>query len=269
MAANDCTLSEAIAEFVATLPPVEQLSQQQELLRFARWFGAAHKMEEVTPQALEAYQEQLAASGADQARALPPLRAFLAYAQQRGYAAAGLARAIKLRRPPPTLGRARTGEAWEPKGAALTPEGYAKLREELNYLVSEVRPQIARALREARADRDIRENAPYDAAKQHQAQVEARIRELKQILATAEILAPARLGDKVSLGATVVLRDLAYDEEVRYTLVSSNEASPRAGKISSASPLGKALLDRQEGEEIAVEAPAGLLRYRIERIESS
>lgn len=269
MATNDCTLSEALAEFVATLPPAEQLAQQQELLRFARWFGAAHKMGEVTPQALEAYQEQLVASGADPARALPPLRAFLAHAQQRGSAAAGLARAIKLRRPLPAQGQARTGEAWEPKGTALTPEGYAKLRAELDYLVNQVRAQIAHALREARADRDIRENAPYDAAKQHQAQVEARIRELEQILASVEILAPPRLSHKVSLGATVILRDLAYDEEVRYTLVSSNEASPREGKISSASPLGKALLDRQEGEEIAVEAPAGVLRYRIERIEGS
>ncbi|MBI3969005.1 MAG: transcription elongation factor GreA [Chloroflexi bacterium] len=155
----------------------------------------------------------------------------------------------------------------DPSPTLLTHEGHAKLKAELDDLINNARPQIAQQLLEARAAGDIRENAPYDAAKQQQALVEARIRELQRVLANAEIISDAHTGTKVTLGTTVVLHDVDHDEEIRYQIVNTSEANPRLGKISSASPVGRAILDRGEGDVVEVTAPAGTLRYRIERIE--
>jgi transcription elongation factor GreA len=156
-----------------------------------------------------------------------------------------------------------------PTGEMLTAEGFKRLQEELDHLINVKRPEIARELFEARIDKDFRENAPFDAAKHHQAEVEARIRQLQAVLARAQIIdgtSTTRTG-RIALGARVVLRDLEHDEELEYTLVSPNEANPRLGRISVASPVGKALLERTEGEEVEVEAPGGTIKYRIDKVE--
>jgi transcription elongation factor GreA len=151
----------------------------------------------------------------------------------------------------------------------LTPEGHSQLKEELDRLVNVGRPQVADALLEARRDKDIRENAPYDAAKQQQGYIEARIRELENTLARSEIMIGSNnSAGRIGIGSTVLLRDLTYDEQVRYTLVSSSEANPREGKLSVASPVGRALIDCSEGETIEVDAPAGKLRYLVEKVEN-
>ena len=156
-----------------------------------------------------------------------------------------------------------------PTGEMLTAEGYKRLQDELDTLINVKRPEIARDLFEARIDKDFRENAPYDAAKQHQAEVEARIRQLQGILARAQIIEAGQrsLTGKVALGSKVKLRDLTHDEELEYTLVSANEANPRAGRISVASPVGKALIDHVPGDTVEIEAPAGTVQMRVESIE--
>ena len=107
------------------------------------------------------------------------------------------------------------------------------------------------------------------AAKNHQAEVEARIRQLQAVLARAQIIdasSTPKTG-RIALGAKVVLHDVEHDEDLEYTLVSPNEANPRAGRISVASPVGRALLDRGQGDEVEVEAPGGTIKYRVSKVE--
>lgn len=233
-----------------------------------RWFGGDRRLDELTVQVLETYQQQVESSGADVIWRLEPVKSFLTYAQQNGLVADKLTKAIKYKkiagkREAATKTEVRTIDE---ETVQLTREGFEQLKNELDYLVNEVRAQVAHELAEARIDKDFRENAPYDAAKQHQAHVESRIRDLERIIGAAELIENNASSEKVSLGTTIIIRDLGFDEELQYMLVGTSEADPRAGKISVASPVGKALLDKAPGEVIEVTAPAGLIRYRIEKI---
>jgi transcription elongation factor GreA len=268
---TDVNVSEAMGRYGATLKPEEKQSQQQELNRFVRWFER-RPMSEMSAQEVEKYQEEFEKTGAD-SRRLEPVKLFLAYAHKQGFTDINYGKFIRIRR---TITRGgRSGRAAEqqvemPTGEMLTAEGFQRLQEELDNLINVKRPEIARDLFEARIDKDFRENAPYDAAKQHQAEVEARIRQLQGILARAQIIEEGKQGSggRVTLGAKVKLRDLTHDEELEYTLVSANEANPRAGRISIASPVGRALLDHVPGDTVEVEAPAGAVQMRIESIET-
>lgn len=271
MSAMDLTLAGVATEYLATLSQTERLEQQQEVMRFVRWYGPEAPVAEVGMRNLESYLSQVEASGADSARRLMPLRSFLAYAENQGYLPERLSKLVRVKRVTAKAKKSTptTTQTVEREIIHLTPEGHSQLKEELDHLINVMRPQVAEALLEARRDKDIRENAPYDAAKQQQGYIEARIRELEHILAVGEVMteAPTRPAGRVGIGSTVELRDLTYDETVRYTLVSSSEANPREGKLSVASPVGKALLDQCEGAIVEVDAPAGKLRYRIERVE--
>ncbi|MCL5959312.1 MAG: transcription elongation factor GreA [Chloroflexi bacterium] len=268
---DSLTITDAIAEYVAGLPVDQRAGQQQELGRFARWFGPNLGVDQITGITLETYQEQLVRSGADLARHLEPLKSFVNYAQKKGYIADSIAKLIKLKRVASKREKNGSSSRHEKKDVEevqLTKEGFQQAKAELDHLINDVRPQVAEELLEARMDRDIRENAPYDAAKQHQAHVESRIRYLERVLANATIIdGNNHPSGRVSIGSTVVLHDLAYDETLTYTLVGSSEADPRAGKISIVSPVGKALIDRAPGDIIEVAAPAGLIQYRVDKIE--
>jgi len=272
MAETGATVDEAVRRYLAGLSEEERSAQQAELVRFARWAGPQARLDSLKAEDVERYQEQVEKSGADIAR-LEAVRGFLTAAHKQGYSGLNLGKYIKTKR---TTAR----KAKEPKRGQeseqpavddvehITREGYEALKQELDHLVNVKRAEIAQTLYEARLDKDIRENAPFDAAKQHQAEVEARIRHLERILATAQVVEQRANGNRVGLGTTVVLRDLTHDEELTYTLVGTSEANPRAGRISVVSPVGKALLDRRAGEEFEVEAPAGRIRYRVERVEA-
>lgn len=267
MVEKSATLAETVVEFIASLPTELRQTQQQELSKFTRWFGSDRKIDELTSQTIETYQQQVESSGADIARRMEPLKSFLIYAQRNELVAGNLAKVIKFKKVNVKRDARIQTRAVDEEGVQLTREGYEQLKAELDYLINEVRPLVAHELAEARIDKDFRENAPYDAAKQHQAHVEARIRELERIIGSAEIIAPISSGERISLGTKVVIRDLMFDEEFTYTLVSTNEADPRSGRISVASPVGKALLDRLPGDVVEVAAPAGVIQYRIEKIE--
>ena len=148
----------------------------------------------------------------------------------------------------------------------LTNEGFLEIEEELNHLKDVKRPQVIKALKEARALGDLSENADYDAARNEQAQIEGRILELEKILETAEII-EKRDTDKVGLGTTVVLRylDEDDDETEEYKIVGSKEADPSKNKISNESPLAKAIWGAKAGDERTVESPRG--KYRVEIVE--
>ncbi|HEV2596132.1 MAG TPA: transcription elongation factor GreA [Sphingomicrobium sp.] len=146
-------------------------------------------------------------------------------------------------------------------------EGHRKLTDELKRLRSEERPAVVEAIEVARAHGDLSENAEYHAAKERQGQIEATIADLEDRLSRAMVIDPTSLsGDKVVFGATVTLTD-EDAKTVRYQLVGQTEADARVGRISYNSPLGRALIGRQVGDEVEVSTPSGDRYYGIQKIE--
>lgn len=149
----------------------------------------------------------------------------------------------------------------------FTPEGYERLSNELIQLKKVDRPAAIKAIEEARAHGDLSENAEYDAAKDRQGFVEARINELEYKLAQADIIGPNNVSaDKVTFGTHVILENLDTGEEVEYYLVGPDECDVAEGKISIASPLGKGLLGKVEGDEIGIQVPGGKRSYELIKI---
>ncbi|MFI5358786.1 MAG: transcription elongation factor GreA [Halanaerobiales bacterium] len=152
----------------------------------------------------------------------------------------------------------------------LTQEGYEKLQEELNNLVNVKRREIAKKIKAAREFGDISENSEYDDAKNEQAFIEGRIKEIENMLRVARIVTDDEItGKTVSLGTTVKLRDLETGEEFSYTIVGSVESDPLNFKISNESPIGKAILGHKKGEIVKVEVPSGIMEFEILSIEKS
>jgi transcription elongation factor GreA len=146
-------------------------------------------------------------------------------------------------------------------------EGHRKLSDEVRHLKTVERPAVIEAIEQARAHGDLSENAEYHAAKERQGQVEATIADIDDRLSRAMVIDPTTLsGDKVVFGATVTLLD-EDEKKVRYQLVGQTEADARVGRISYSSPLGKALIGRQVGDEVEVSTPSGDRYYQIEAIE--
>lgn len=146
----------------------------------------------------------------------------------------------------------------------LTSEGYLEIEEELSHLKNERRPEVIKALKDARALGDLSENADYDAARAEQAQIEGRILELEKVLENAEIIENNNSG-KVSLGSTVVIRYEDDDEDEEYRIVGSKEADPSDNKISNESPIAKAIMGAKAGDICEVESPNG--KYSVKIIE--
>ena len=150
------------------------------------------------------------------------------------------------------------------KKVVLTYEGLQRMEEELENLKVVRRKEVAEKIKEARGQGDLSENAEYDAAKEEQAEIEARIAELEKLLRNAEVIDvdPAQ-SDVVSLGSKVEILDLEFDEVMTYTIVGSTEADPMDGRISNESPVGQGLLGHRVGETVVVEAPGGSMGFKI------
>jgi transcription elongation factor GreA len=259
------TLQELGARYLASLSGELRQRHQPEVHRFIRWYGADRQAGELRGHEVSSYAETFGSSVADASERIEVVRAFLSFAKKEGCTATNLAVHLRLRKsaaPGPAGGRARAR-----KKVSLTPEGRAALETELERLKAE-RPRVAEDLQRAMADKDFRENAPLDAAREQQGYLEARIREIEATLADAVLLAEEKAGgSEAEMGSTLVLRNLGSGAETCYTLVPASEANASQGRISVESPVGKALLGRTIGEEVEVTAPSSVLRFRIERIE--
>ena len=221
---SDGRLSEVASLFVQAVDEGQRTAYRQEVNRFLRWFGAARMISEVSALDLERYQEEAAASKVDRKHASDALRSLFSFARQEGIITVNPAKHLRTTR----------------------------------------LPQIMDDLKTAYADKDFRENAPYDAAKLEKGKVEGRMKELEEILKRAVIrVAAADAGDKVSLGSTVTVIEVASGDEVTYTIVDPREASPLKGRISTESAVGKSLLGHRSGAEVDAKTPMGTVRYRI------
>ena len=152
----------------------------------------------------------------------------------------------------------------------LTYEGLKKLEEELEDLKVVRRKEVADKIKEAREQGDLSENAEYDAAKDEQREIEARIEELEKILKNAEVVDEDEVDvDTINIGCKVKVLDVEFDEELEFRIVGSTEASSLQGKISNESPVGKALLRHKVGDVVEVETQAGVIEYKILEIQKS
>jgi len=148
----------------------------------------------------------------------------------------------------------------------LTQEGYRKLQEELDILRTQKREEIAQRLHEAMEGGELIENAEYEAAKNEQAFVEGRIKELEIILATARIISESHNVDQIQIGSKVTIKEEDIEPET-YIIVGAAEANPAEGKISNESPIGKALLNHKQGESLTVDAPGGHFIVQVLKVE--
>ncbi|MBN2720807.1 MAG: transcription elongation factor GreA [Proteobacteria bacterium] len=146
----------------------------------------------------------------------------------------------------------------------ITPEGLKKLQEELKRLRSSERPRVIEAISEARGHGDISENAEYDAAKEQQAFLEKKIRELEHRIANSNVVDPSEVGtDKVVFGVQVTVQDLESGEESSYQIVGADEADVSASRISVTSPVARALIGKKVGDIVQVQVPKGLLELEV------
>mgnify|MGYP001766830492 CR=1 FL=1 len=148
----------------------------------------------------------------------------------------------------------------------LTREGFQKLQEELEFLRNTKREEIAKRLHEAMEGGELIENAEYEAAKNEQAFVEGRIKELEVLLATARVISDGAKAGSIQVGSKVTIQEGKSTPEV-YTIVGAVEANPRAGRISNESPLGRALLNRVQGDVVHIDAPAGGFDVKVVKVE--
>ena len=151
----------------------------------------------------------------------------------------------------------------------VTAEGLKKMKEELARLEGEERPKVIQQIAEARDKGDLSENAEYDAAKDEQRDIEARIEELEKLLKNVEVVDVEQVDgkvSKVSFGCTVKITDLELKEDMEYTIKGASEADSLNGSISNESPLGLALIGAKKGDTVEVEAPIGVIKYKIKDI---
>jgi transcription elongation factor GreA len=156
------------------------------------------------------------------------------------------------------------------KEVILTPEGYKKLQQEIDYLRGEKRREVAERIRVAREFGDIAENAEYDDAKNEQAMLEHKIAQLEERLLSARVITKKEISkDAVSIGSKVRLRDMQANKTIEYHIVGSAEANPAENKLSNESPVGKAILGHKKGDVVEVAAPRGSLKFKIMEIKAA
>ena len=258
------SLGEAATRFLASLPPGKKGLSQQEVYRFVRWYGEGQTLDKLTAPKVASYAEHLSLSDTDYIKRLGLIQAFLVYARKEGWIKSNLAIHLKTKK-----GKARLKSSvrrGSPETISLTKQGYSALKTELVDL-NHKRSETIDEVRRAAADKDFRENAPLQAAREQLGHLEGQIKELEEALKAAVVIdEKQKVTLKVSIGDNVTLRDLASGEELHYMMVNSKEIDPIKGKISSVSPIGRAIMGQGQGEIIEVIAPAGKLRYQIKQI---
>ena len=265
---ENINLGEAASRFLVSLPSGNKEVIQSEVYRFVRWYGWERPLATLSVPEVANYAERLSLSDTEYLKKLELVRAFLVYAKKEGWSKSNLAIHLKAKKKEAKLQPVPGRGLLEP--TPLTQKGYRELMAELETL-KDKRSQAIEEMSRAAADKDFRENAPLQAAKEERERLEGMIRELEETLKSAIIIADRDKKDepslKVGLGVTVTLRDLASGEELHYIIVAPREVDPAKGRISGASPIGKAIIGKGLGEVVEVVVPAGKLKYRIDRIE--
>ena len=262
------SFAEALSQFVAVKKNGKKgMEGHQEIGRFIAWFGRDRRVSELTPAQVADYAQHVGLGGSESTQKLSPVKGFLGFLKDEGWVETGLAAHLRVPRSRRTTSGNASASASNASATQLSKEGFERLQEQVASLKGE-RVRVLEDIKRAMADKDFRENAPLDAAKERQGIIEGRIQELEASLASAEILSakPRKKQMKVAMGTKVTLKDLGSGRKILYTLVDMREADVASGKISTQSPVGQALLERSVGEEVEVTVPKGTVRYKVERI---
>ena len=256
------TLLQTVGQYVSTLKG-ENVDTHKELQRFVSWCGPHRVMTEISPSVIGDYADSVAGTGTtpQAAERLQVVRKFLTFARKKEVIGINLAQHVRIRR---ARSRRGAGVVQNDPQIQLTAEGYDQLTAELEHLRS-LRGPLAIEIQKAAADKDVRENAPLEAAREEQGRVEARIRDIELTLNNAVVIDasdPTR-SQTVKLGTNVAVQDVSSGRKSSYTVVSASEANPLDLKISDVSPLGKALLGRAAGHEVEAQTPRGTMKYKI------
>ena len=254
--AESMSAIEAVSHFLASVDPDKARDERPEIDRFVASIGADLPMSKLTG----AHVADFAKAEGESGETLEPVRAFLAYSARMAFTESNLVGHLHL-------GENASGFTLDsPDAYGVTIDGLALLEQQVEELKAR-RPQIADSLRIAMADKDFRENAPLDAARDEQAHLEARIREIEDQLRRAVIIDEESKGGLADVGSTVTIRNLESESEQTFQLVSPAEVDAASGKISTESPFGAAVINRGPGDEVTVETPAGLIRVRVLAVE--
>ncbi len=256
------TLGEIATQFLVKVAGTQKDMDQQEINKFVRWYGADRSLETIIYHDVEKYLERFGPGLTKGAEVLKPLKDFFSYAKEEGYNTTDLGKIIRLRKQ--RAAEIGLSKRQVQEQETMTKEGFEHLKSEIDSLKGE-RGNIAQMLNLAMADKDFKENAPLDAAREHQGMVESKIRDLEAVLRRAEVADSNSRGDgsRVMVGSTLLITDMATNEEMKYTIVHPNEANLAVGKLSGASPIGKSLLGHSVSDVVDITTPSGVLKYRI------
>jgi transcription elongation factor GreA len=261
---EELSLSEAANRFLGSLPSEESNISQQAINQFVRWFGRERQLNSIAADEIAKYAQRMPSSVADYDKKLELAKALLAYCRKEGWLKKNLAVHIKIKKEKPGFKKKVEKQA---VSISLTKAGYDLMTKELLQLKNQ-KPSIIEEIRRAAEDKDFRENAPLHAARERLGHLEGRIQELEGTLKMATFIDEKReVTHRISTGDSVVLVDQYNGETMRYTIVSPKEVNVAVGKVSDASPIGKALIGKKISDIIEIEAPAGKLRYQIEKVE--
>ncbi len=263
---NVPSLGEAVTLYLGKLTVRNRENSQTEVYKFARWCGWDKSFTQLAGPAVAGYAETINVSDLDYDKKFSVLRGFLAHARKSGWTETNLSTHLKSKK-----GKngpaSRSGKANQPESIPLTQARYDEMKAELEKL--KVRStHLMGEIQRAAADKDFRENAPLHAAREERGHVEGQIKELEHGLKYATIIQENKTpSNKTAIGNCILVCDLSTNEECRYTIVDPREVNVAKGKISIASPLGKAFLGRNEGDTVEINVPAGKMRFQIKKIE--
>ena len=263
------TLIQAVGQYVSTLRRDKKGDKAdadtlKELQRFVSWCRHDRAMADISPSVIGAYADSVAGTGTNPqaAERLQAVRKFLTFARKEDIIAINLAQHVRIRRAR-TRGAAGGVVQEEPR-VQLTAEGHKQLTAELEGLKAQRAP-LAIEIQKAAADKDVRENAPLEAAREELGRVESRIREIELTLDNAVVIDPSdpTRSQTVKLGTVVSVQDVSSGRKSSYTVVSASEANPLDLKISDVSPLGKELLGKAAGTEVYAHVSGRTMTYKI------
>jgi transcription elongation factor GreA len=264
--AGGTPLNDLLKEYVRRLDQEVKQKAQPEIAKFIRWVGGERAASSLSPAEVGEYSDTFGARATtiEAAERLGAVKDFLSYIRKEGHSEVNLSQHLRLRKSRSSSGKGGS-VAGRTQAIRLTRAGYNDLTKRLAQL-QEDRVRLAAEIHRAAADKDVRENAPLEAARENQGMVVARMREIETTLKQSVVLDDN--GDdrsRVRIGSKVTLKDKASDRSVSYQLVEPNEASPLSGKISVVSPVGTAILGRAAGDQVNVKTPSGPHVYIIEK----
>ena len=262
------SLGEAVSKYLAIVPDEKKNAAQQEINNFIRWYGGREKsLVGLEGSAVGSYAERLSKTDASCVQKLELVRGFLTYAYKQHWCQENLSVSIRVikKNKSKTSSVKKKGQKKEP--AYMTQKAFNEIEVELKTL-SEKRLAIMEDIKRAAADKDFKENAPYHAAREQKSLIEGKILELDGMITSAVIIEENHINTLIAaIGSTVILQDLTSSKELRYTLVGPREVNPAKGKISTVSPVGRAVLGKSVSDTFEVTVPSGKLHFQLKGIE--